>query len=292
MLKSSTVAVLCLVASVSGVSAQTAPSTPFTAGWQDGFILQSANGDYRLTLGMTAQADGRFSVDDPAPFVDTFTLRKIRPTFTGRIAKYFDFKVMPDLGGGQVVMQDAYLEVRFSPKFRVRMGKDKEPVGYELLIGDPFVLFPEPLLATGLVPNRDNGVQVLGDVLGTRLTYAVGVFNGIPDGTSGPTEIDTNNGKDIVGRLVLAAVSNQNTGWSANPLGFHVGASIGQQLGALPSYRTSATADVFHLRDRGGRRRNTHPHYTCSLLLLQRVRCVCCIHVVSARGHAEQRSRR
>jgi phosphate-selective porin OprO/OprP len=222
------------------------PPAPMTAGWQDGFVLQSANGDYRVTLGMTAQADGRFSVDDPAPFTDTFTLRKIRPTFTGRIARYFDYKVMPDLGGGQVVMQDAYLDVRFSPKFRVRMGKDKAPVGYELLIADPYVLFPERSLATGLVPNRDNGVQVMGDLVGNKLSYSVGVFNGIPDGTSSTAEVDSNNGKDLVARLVFHPFRSTATpARPLNGLGFHIGTSTGEQSGPLPAFRTSATQTYF-----------------------------------------------
>ena len=237
-----------LAAIATSVAAQTPPATPapVTGGWQDGFILQTANGDYRLTLGMTAQADGRFSLDTPAPFTDTFTLRKIRPTFTGRIAKYFDYKVMPDLGGGQVVMQDAYLDARFSPKFRVRVGKDKTPVGYELLIGDPYVLFPERSLATGLIPNRDNGVQVQGDLLANKLSYSAGVFNGIPDGTSSSTEVDTNNGKDLAGRIGLQPF--RSTATPARPLsglGFHLGASTGKQTGTLPSFRTSATQTYF-----------------------------------------------
>ena len=55
------------------------PAPPFTAGWQDGFVVQSSNGDYRLVLGLTAQADGRFSVDDPLPITNTFTIRKDAP---------------------------------------------------------------------------------------------------------------------------------------------------------------------------------------------------------------------
>lgn len=241
--------VLCaLFAIATSASAQTPPATPapLTGGWQDGFIIQNANGDYRLTLGMTMQADGRFSLDTPAPFTDTFTLRKIRPTFTGRIAKYFDYKVMPDLGGGQVVMQDAYLDARFSPKFRVRVGKDKTPVGYELLIGDGYVLFPERSLATSLIPNRDNGVQVQGDLLTNKLSYSAGVFNGVPDGTSSSTEVDTNNGKDLAGRIVLQPF--RSTATPAKPLsglGFHLGASTGKQTGTLPSFKTSATQTYF-----------------------------------------------
>ena len=106
-------AVAIWVAGAPRAQAQTPAAAPVTAGWQDGFVIQSSNGDYRLTLGMTGQADGRFSLDDPSPFVDTFTLRKIRPTFTGRIARYFDYKIMPDLGGGQVVMRDAQAGVNY-----------------------------------------------------------------------------------------------------------------------------------------------------------------------------------
>src|SRR5436189_847128 len=50
---------------------------------------------------------------------------KIRPTFAGRVARYFDYKVMPDFGGGTTIIQDAYFDIRFSPKFRIRTGKDK-----------------------------------------------------------------------------------------------------------------------------------------------------------------------
>src|SRR5436190_13343260 len=125
----------------------------------DGFVIQFENGEYKLILGMVAQADGRFSLDDPKPIINTFTIRKIRPTFTGRITRWFTFKVMPDFGNGTTIVQDAYFDIRFSPAFRLRTGKDKTPVGYELLEGDAFLLFPERALASSLVPNRDVGIQ-------------------------------------------------------------------------------------------------------------------------------------
>src|SRR5690349_13478637 len=133
----------------SAVSAQPAapaqPTPAVTAGWQDGFVLQSANGENRLVLGLTVQADGRFLFgegdgDTPA---STFTIRKARPTFSGRIAQYFEFRIMPDFGAGVATLQDAFFDIRFAEKFRVRTGKDKTPVGYELLQGDPYLLLPE-----------------------------------------------------------------------------------------------------------------------------------------------------
>src|SRR5438477_13156579 len=126
----SSVMALATAATPSLATAQTALPV---AGFQDGFFIQSANGDNRLVFGMVAQTDGRFSLDDPKPIINTFTIRKIRPTFTGRVARYFDFKVMPDFGNGTTIVQDAYFDIRFSSAFRIRTGKDKTPVGYELL---------------------------------------------------------------------------------------------------------------------------------------------------------------
>jgi phosphate-selective porin OprO and OprP len=227
----------------------TAPpaAPPLQAGFQDGFFVQTANGDYRLLFGFVAQADGRFEVADPThPIIDTFTIRKIRPTWTGRIARYFDFKVMPDLGNGTVVVQDAYVDIRFSPKFRVRSGKDKAPVGMELLQGDAFLLFPERALASSLVPNRDIGVQVQGDVLNNHLFYAGGVMNGIPDGSSSTTELDTNSGKDVVGRIVLSPWRTTKTPLpKLNGLAFALGGSSGHEVGALPTFRTSVQQPYF-----------------------------------------------
>jgi len=197
-------------------------------------------------LGMVAQIDGRFSVDEPPPITNTFTVRKIRPTLTGRVARYFDFKVMPDFGNGQAVVADAYFDIRFTPAFRLRTGKDKAPVGYELLQGDAFVLFPERSLATSLVPNRDIGIQAQGELGAGRVLYAGGVFNGVADGASSTTEVDANSDKDVAGRIaVLPFRTSQRAGGALRGLGVHLGGSRGHQNGALPSFRTSVGQTYF-----------------------------------------------
>ena len=112
------------------VSAQ-ANRPAITAGWQDGFFVGSDDGAYRLTLGTVLQADGRFDIDDPPATTGTFALRKVRPVMAARVARFFDMRLVPDFGGGTVVLQDAYVDARFSNALRVRLGKDKAPVGYE-----------------------------------------------------------------------------------------------------------------------------------------------------------------
>jgi phosphate-selective porin OprO/OprP len=217
-----------------------APAQP-TAGFQDGgFFIQTPDGDNRFAFGMVAQLDGKFELNDTVPVSSTFTIRKLRPTFSGRVGRYFDFKVMPDFGGGQTTVADAYLDIRFSRAFRLRTGKDKTPIGHELLHGDAYVLFPERALASNLVPNRDIGFQAQGDVWGGRATYGAGVFNGIPDGTSGSTDTDSNSGKDLAARVTVQPFRKPGAPAGAlTGLGLHLGGSRGKEVGTLPTFKTS-----------------------------------------------------
>ena len=223
------------------------PVPTITAGWNDGFVIQSADGSNRLVFGLTLQADGRFSLDDPPPFTDTFLIRKARPTLTGRISKYFDFKLMPELAGGNAQLLDGYFDIRFSPAFRVRSGKDKSPIGYELLLGDTTLIFPERSAVSLLVPSRDVGFQVQGELSGGSLAYSGGVFNGQPvDGTSSTTDSDTNDGKDLAGRFVIFPLRTATTFPPIlGRLGFHLGGSTGNQSGALPTFRTPTGQAIF-----------------------------------------------
>lgn len=221
----------------SGVAlAQQNAAQPLTATWQDGFVVQTADGAYRLQLGALVQADGRFSLDDPPQIVDTFTIRKARPILAARLAKYFDVRLVPDFGNGTATLADGYIDTRFATGLRVRAGKDKTPVGYEWLVGDGNVLFPERSLASSLVPLRDVGFQAQGDFAGQKVSYAAGVFNGIPDGTTSTTDLDTNGGKDLAGRVVIRTPSG---------VGAHLGLSSGNERGALPSFRTSISQTWF-----------------------------------------------
>ena len=95
------VSALMLVPTPAAAQAQTVPAAgqappapPIQAGFNDGFFIQTANGDNRLVFGFVGQIDGRFSLDDPKPIINTFTLRKFRPTLTGQLSKYFTFKFM------------------------------------------------------------------------------------------------------------------------------------------------------------------------------------------------------
>ena len=156
-----------------------APPARVLAG-QDGIAIESGNGEYRLQIGWLLQADGRFAAqDDAAQFVDTFAIRRLRPYLRGRILRRFEFYLNPDFAGGTLVVQDAYFDTILSPAFRIRAGKGKHPFGMERLHSASNLLFMDRALPTALAPNRDLGIQVLGDVKGGVFSYLAGVMNGV-----------------------------------------------------------------------------------------------------------------
>lgn len=228
--------------------AQAPPApAPQTAGWRDGFFMQSDNGDYRLQIGALVHADGRFALGsnaETAAVTDTFLIRRLRPYLRGRFARNFEFYINPDFAGGTLVLQDAYVDTVFSPAFRIRLGKTKTPFGLERLQPASNILFFERALPTSLVPNRDVGVGVLGDISGGLLSYQTAVVNGVSDGGSG--DVDSNDGKDLAGRLTIRpfvrSPSSQLRGLTAAIAG-----TWGHQegAGALPTLRTASLIQAY-----------------------------------------------
>lgn len=234
-------------------AAEKAKTTGQVTAGRDGFSFRSADSAFQLRVRGYVQADYReFMGDDERPATDTFILRRVRPIFEGTLWKIFDFRLMPDFGGGTTVLQDAYLEGKFSPRFRVRVGKFKPPVGLERLQSGTDLLFVERALPTNLVPNRDLGLQIGGDLGGGVANYAVGFFNGVPDGTN--ADLDSTDDKDVAARVFFTPFA-KGSGTFKN-LGFGIAASQGKQEGTvtatgLAPYRTPGQQTFFSYRADG-----------------------------------------
>lgn len=222
-----------------------APAPPRIVAGQDGFAIESGDGAFRLQFGLLLHADGRFALDDGNnQVVDTFAARRFRPYLRGRIARRFEFYVNPDFAGGTLTVQDAYLDTVFSAPFRVRVGKAKTPFGMERLHSASNMLFMERAFPTALAPNRDAGVQVLGDVAGGLVSYLGGVMNGVPDGAS--ADIDTADSKDVAGRFVVRPFTRLAAGSPLRGLGLAVSGTAGRATGqSLPSFRTQIVQQTF-----------------------------------------------
>jgi phosphate-selective porin OprO/OprP len=139
------------------------------------------------------------------------------------------------------------------PGLALRSGKFKPPIGLERLQSANDLAFVERSHPTNLVPNRDIGSELYGDLFGGVLSYAAGVFNGVPD--LGFGDADNGNNKDLAGRVFVQPFK---TGRIAALREFGVGlsGSRGTQRGTvaapfLQTYKSPAQQSIFSFRSDG-----------------------------------------
>ncbi len=228
-----------------------AESPTLTASAKDGFQLKSADGSFSLKLGGYVQGDLRAFIDDEVSKLPTqFLMRRVRADLTATVFKIIDFRIMTDFGGGTASVQDAYSEARFLPELKLRVGKFKPPVGLERLQSGAALLFVERGLPTNLVPNRDVGVQLAGDLWDSALSYQLGVFNGVPD--LGSADLDAFDDKDFAARIFAQPFKATDIDLLAG-LGLGVAGSWGSQHStaaapALGSYRSGGQNTFFRYK--------------------------------------------
>jgi phosphate-selective porin OprO and OprP len=222
-------------------------ATAASAAAQNLLAARSADGRYQLAFGVSAQLDGRASIDRPLVFSDAFSVRTTRATMFGHMGKFLEFRVVSGSSGRHPALFTAYVDFRISPGFRIRMGKDKTPVGYEQMMSTSYLFFPGRSLASGLVPNRDLGIQAQGDFAAGGLSYAVGAFTAEPDGSSFRLNAHVPNRPDVAGRLIVRPWQTARLRWLQG-LGAQIGSSVGSETGAVPSFKTSDGQKYFGYR--------------------------------------------
>jgi phosphate-selective porin OprO/OprP len=153
--------------------------------------------------------------------------------------------MMPELAGTPNV-QDAYVNIRLIREVQLRGGKFKPPVGLERLQSDPDLQLIERGLPTNLVPDRDVGVMLHGEILDGAITYAGGIFNGVGDGVNG--DVDNNDKKDLDGRIFVRPLGPTSFE-PLQKLGIGVAATRGTQVGPPPGYRTAGQQTFFSYSD-------------------------------------------
>jgi phosphate-selective porin OprO and OprP len=223
-----------------------------------GFSLQSADGANSVRLRGVLHFDSRSFTDDITPATaETLIFRRVRPTLEGTLNGIYDFRFTPDFQGGRVIILDAFGAARLKPWAVVTAGKFKVPVGLERLVSATDVRFIERGFPTSLVPNRDLGVQLGGDISGGVLNYSIGYFNGVTDGGSSdgnvPTpDAETDTKGDVAARVFVQPFLNSDN-FVLRGVGVGVAATYVDVIGntastLLPAYRTPGQQTFFSYR--------------------------------------------
>jgi phosphate-selective porin OprO/OprP len=164
-----------------------------------GFAITSADKKSEIRFRALVQTDARFWFDETQRVnTDTFIMRRVQPSFEGRLPYGVSFLVNPDFGGGTTVLQDAFLGLSLGDAVKFRFGKYRPTFGLERLQPTSNLGFVEFGLPTLLTPNRDVGAMVYGDLFGRIFGYAAGLYNGVPD--NGSADVDQDREKEFVGR--------------------------------------------------------------------------------------------
>ncbi len=206
-------------------------AAPIAKVGSSGLSVESADGNHIIRIRGMVQADHRLFFDgandvrnrtnqragnlDETGFHDasnTWLLRRLRPTLEGTLFGKYDFRIMPDFAGGTVALLDGYIDARLNPAFKIRVGKFKSFVALERLQGANDIKFMErSYVSNALLPNRDLGIAVHGDLFGNRLNYAFGLMNGVTDGGNISTGPQFSGRKEYTGRLFATPFVNDDS---------------------------------------------------------------------------------
>jgi phosphate-selective porin OprO and OprP len=238
-------------------AATAAASAPQVRASANRFSIGTADGSSFVRLRGVLHIDGRHFEGDGTPATsNTWLLRRVRPIVEGSFANIYDFRFTPDFAQGRTVIQDAFVTARFRPWAAVTVGKFKVPIGLERIQSATDLRFIERGFPTGLVPNRDIGVQLGGEWRGGLISYNVGYTNGVLDGGSAENNVTPDGESDAKGdvnaRVFFQPFLNSDN-FALRGLGFGVGGTYVDSTGSatntlLTSYRTPGQATFFSYR--------------------------------------------
>ncbi len=241
-----------------------ASAAPSLSVGERGVAARSAEGGIEIRVRGGVHADHRhFFGDDAGSGRDGFLFRRIRPTLEGNFGPLVAFRITPEFAGDSASLIDAWIDLNFSPKATLRVGKLKGPVGLERLQSLTTLALIERGFPTELAPNRDVGAQLQGQFAKGRVEYQIGLFNGTPDGRNS-NAADADDNPELNARLFLQPWRGSEHALAG--LGFGLAVSDGEKEGVgnafLPRYRTPGQEVFFAYRNgvaADGRHRRISP---------------------------------
>ncbi|HUB87912.1 MAG TPA: porin, partial [Verrucomicrobiae bacterium] len=227
-------------------AATEARSMPKISIGSDGLKVVSPETNFLMNIRGYIQLDTRTFVQNAQPGADGFILRRVHPIIAGTIFHDFDYQFMAEFGGSSPSIFDAYLNYHPWPELQLEAGRFKTPFGLEWLQSAVNLSFNERSLATDLVPLRDLGVELHGDLFSGRANYAVGIFNSVADGANAANS-DLDNNQEFIGRVFMQPFKASKV-TALQGLGFGVSGSYGGQRTAsalTAGYKTDGQQTFF-----------------------------------------------
>jgi phosphate-selective porin OprO/OprP len=154
---------------------------PLKASFGPGFLLQTDDDRFRLQIHYESQIEGRaWAQDGQLPANSGLFLPRQRFFFDGHVTKWVEYELAINRGLNNINLLNAYINLHLDDRFQLRFGRFFTPLNYDqYAISNYWLPTPErSVFTTNLGLNRQIGAMAWGYLLGERLDYAAGVFNG------------------------------------------------------------------------------------------------------------------
>jgi phosphate-selective porin OprO/OprP len=209
-------------------------------------------GAFKFKIGGLLQPQLRTFINTPDA-TSTFLIRRARLNLEGTVFQNFDWKLQTDLQTNGVdnststVVQDAYVGAKAFDWLQLRVGKMKSPIGVERWQSAHARWFTDLITTTYLVPNREVGAMLWGNVGDGLAEYYTGIFNGAPDGGSSNVSTSGQNTKDFEARLAVTPFAKTSI-VPLKKLTAGAGVTYAPQLNGLGAYATANQQSFFKYR--------------------------------------------
>jgi phosphate-selective porin OprO/OprP len=210
--------------------------------------LSSANGDSTIAINGRIQLDSRHFMDDNQRndlAADGFDVRRAYLGVSGKIAKYYDYKVVANFGQADSTstqksnqLDEAFFGINYWKEASFRFGQQKMPFSLEEQTSSRFIDFQERSMLNTMVPAKEIGVQMHG-------TFSNGIFYGAAISTGeglSKTEAVTGDSSDVIGRIGINLA--EAMGNKANVYHVAIAGSTGNQ-------GNTSHAATYNAEDRG-----------------------------------------
>ena len=154
---------------------------PLTGSFGPGFEFTTDDEEFSLRVHYESQIESRiWSQADQTPANSGIFLPRQRIFFNGNITKPIEYEFSINRGFGSLNLLNAYINIHFSDRFELRLGRFFTPLPYDqYAISNYWLPTPErSIFTTNVGLNRQFGMMGWGYLFDKRLDYAAGVFNG------------------------------------------------------------------------------------------------------------------
>lgn len=184
----------------------------FSTKWDNGYKVESSDGNFKLKFGGRIQYDAAFFSQDQ-DIEDAFgelkngvEFRRVRFFNSGTVYSNVKYKIQLSYEGGEVTFKDVYIELTDLPVGNLRVGHFKEPLRLEALTSSKYMTFMERSFSSSYAPERNTGLMFHDKALDSRLFWELAILR---NGNSAGDDVGANDGVNFTARLSGLAMQDK-----------------------------------------------------------------------------------